>query len=131
MAEIKANHICRNPKCKKNYYACNFCDKSQNWRSVACSFTCYQKYIDLVIEERSKDKAVEIKPKRTDMTEQEVDKLLETPLEVVLEQTKEELSDYADADGNINLQETVQEINEELDKKRTIIRPKKKNSDNE
>ena len=62
MAEIKANHICKNPECKKEYYACNYCDKSKNWRSVACSFTCYQKYMDLVIAERSKGKIVEVKP---------------------------------------------------------------------
>ena len=90
MAEIKANHICKNPECKKEYYACNYCDKSKNWRSVACSFTCYQKYMDLVIAERSKGKIVEVKPKRTDMTEKEVDVLLDTPVETVLEETKED-----------------------------------------
>ena len=71
MAEIKANHICKNPECRKHYYACDYCGRSLNWRSVACSFACYQKYMDLVIAERSKGKDVEVKPERTDMTEQE------------------------------------------------------------
>ena len=130
MAEIKANHICKNPECKKEYYACNYCDKSKNWRSVACSFTCYQKYMDLVIAERSKGKIVEVKPKRTDMTEKEVDVLLDTPVETVLEETKSELSEYADIDGNVDFAKTVDEINEELNKKVTT-RSKKKVSENE
>lgn len=130
MAEIKANHICKNPECKKEYYACNYCDKSKNWRSVACSFSCYQKYMDLVIAERSKGKTIEVKPKRTDMTEMEVDVLLDMPTEIVLEETKEELSEYTDIDGNVDFAKTVDEINRELNKK-TTTRSKKKVSENE
>lgn len=126
MAEIKANHICKNPECRKHYYACNYCDRSQNYKSVACSFPCYQKYMDLVIAERSKGKTVDVKPERTDMTEKEVDILLETPMEIVLEETKQELAEYADIDGNIDFTKTVNEINKELDKK-TTTRSKKKN----
>lgn len=125
MSEIKANHICRNPECKKAYYACNFCDKSQNWRSVACSFACYQKYMDLVIAERSKGKNVEVNPERTDMTEQEVDALMEAPIEEVIENTKEELKDFADINGDVDFAKAVDEINRELDKK-TTTRSKKK-----
>lgn len=125
MAEIKPNHICRNPECKKAYYACNYCDKSQNWRSVACSFACYQKYMDLVIAERSKGKTVEVKPERTDMTEKQVDALLDASVETVSEETKAELADFADADGNIDFAKAVDEINRELDKK-TTARSKKK-----
>lgn len=125
MAEIKPNHICRNPECKKAYYACNFCDKSQNWRSVACSFACYQKYMDLVIAERSKGKTIEVKPERTDMTEKQVDALLDAPVETVLEETKAELADFADIDGNVDFAKAVDEINRELDKK-TTARSKKK-----
>ena len=130
MAEIKPNHICKNPECKKEYYACNYCDKSKNWRSVACSFSCYQKYMNLVIAERSKGKTIEIKPKRTDMTEMEVDVLLDMPTEIVLEETKEELSEYADIDGNVDFAKTVDEINRELNKK-TTTGSKKKVSENE
>lgn len=125
MAEIKANHICKNPECRKHYYACDYCGRSQNWRSVACSFACYQKYMDLVIAERSKGKDVEVKPERTDMTEQEVDALMEAPIEEVIEKTKEELKDFADIDGNVDFAKAVDEINRELDKK-TTARSKKK-----
>lgn len=130
MAEIKANHICKNPECRKHYYACNFCGRTQNWRSVACSFACYQKYMDLVIEERSKGKTIEIKPERTDMTEQEVDTLMEAPIEEVIEETKEELKDFADIDGNVDFAKAVDEINRELDKK-TTTRSKKRKTENE
>ena len=125
MSEMKPNHICKNPECRKKYYACNFCDKNQNWRSVACSFACYQKYTDLVIAARSKGKTIEVKPERTDMTEKEVDELLKRPIEEVLEETKEELKDFADIDGNVNFANAVDEINRELDKK-TTTRSKKK-----
>ena len=132
MSEIKPNHICKNPECKKKYYACNFCDKNMTWRSVACSFSCYQKYTDLVIAERSKGKTVEVKPERTDMTEKEVDELLERPVEEVIEETKEELKDFADIDGNVNFAKAVDEINKNLEKQKTTTRSrKKKESENE
>lgn len=126
MSEMKPNHICKNPECKKAYYACNFCDKNQNWRSVACSFSCYQKYTDLVIAERSKGKTIEVKPERTDMTEKEIDELLEQPIEDVLKETKEELKDYVSEDGSLNITEAVDDINEKLESKKTTTRSKKK-----
>ena len=95
MSEMKPNHICKNPECRKKYYACNYCSRTLNWRSVACSFECYQKYTDLVIAERSKGKTIEVKPERTDMTEKEVDELMERPIEEVFEETKEELKDFS------------------------------------
>lgn len=131
MAEMKPNHICKNPECRKKYYACNFCDKNRTWRSIACSFECYQKYTDLVIAERSKGKTVEVKPERTDMTEKEVDELMERPIEEVFEETKEELKDFADIDGNVNFAKAVEEINKELDKKTTTRSRKKKEIENE
>ena len=130
MSEIKANHVCKNPECKKLYYACNFCDKTQSWKSVACSFSCYQKYMDLVIEERSKGKTIIVKPERTDMTEKEVDILLDRPIEEIVEETKKELKEFADIDGNVNFAKAVDEINENLNKK-TTTRSKKKVSDDE
>ena len=126
MSEMKPNHICKNPECRKNYYACNYCSRTLNWRSVACSFECYQKYMDLVIAERSKGKTVEVKPERTDMTEKEVDELLKRPVEEVLEETKEELKDFADIDGNVNFAKAVDEINENFEKQKTTTRSRKK-----
>ena len=131
MSEMKPNHICKNPECKKAYYACNFCDKNMTWRSVACSFSCYQKYTDLVIAERSKGKTIEVKPERTDMTEKEVDELLKKPIEEVLEETKEELKDFADINGNVDFAKAVDDINRELDKKTTTRSKKKKEIENE
>lgn len=126
MSNFKPNHICKNPACKKEYYACNLCSRTLNWRSVACSFECYQTYMDLVIAERSKGKTVEIKPERTDMTEKEVNELLERPIEDVLEETKEELKDFADIDGNVNFANAVDEINEKLESNKTTTRSKNK-----
>ena len=125
MSEMKPNHICKNPECRKKYYACNYCSRTLSWRSVACSPECYQKYTDLVIAERSKGKTVEVKPERTDMTEKEVDELMERPIEEVFEETKEELKDFADIDGNVNFAKAVDKINKELDKK-TTTRSRKK-----
>lgn len=130
MSEIKANHICKNPECRKHYYACNFCDRNNNWKSVACSFSCYQKYMDLVIAERSKGKVVEVKPERTDMTEKEVDVLLESPIEKILEDTKEELKDYVGFDGSIDINKAVEDVNYKLEKKTTTRSRKKKDSEN-
>ena len=126
MSDFKPNHVCKNPKCRKEYYACLHCDRSNNWRSVACSFACYQKYTDLVIAERSKGKTIEVKPKRTDMTEKEVDELLKRPIEDVLEETKEELKDFADIDGNVNFAKAVDEINENFEKQKITTRSRKK-----
>jgi hypothetical protein len=55
----KPNHICKNPSCKKEYYACNACDKTSglSWRSVACSPECFLIYMDLV--EKLNFKAIE------------------------------------------------------------------------
>lgn len=127
MSEIKPNHICKNPKCKREYYACNYCDKTQNWRSVACSQKCYQEYTNLVIEERSKGKKIIVKPDRTDMTDKEVDELLNKPINIVQQETKEQLKEYTNEDGSINFTDAVDKINENI-RKKTIATQKKKNN---
>lgn len=38
----QANHQCK--ICGVGYYACNDCDKTQNWRAYACSVEHYQLY---------------------------------------------------------------------------------------
>lgn len=126
MSDFKPNHICKNPECRKEYYACNLCSRTLSWRSVACSPECYKKYTDLVIAERSKGKTIEIKPERTDMNESQVDELLKKPLDEVLEETKEELKDFADIDGNVNIADAVEEINEILISQKTSTRSRKK-----
>ena len=133
MSEMKPNHICKNPNCtkgsdggRKNYYACNYCDHNFNWRSVACSFECYQEYMNAVIEARSKNKEVKVIPERTDMTETEVGELLNKPTEVVLEETKEQLKEYINEDGSADFAKIVDEINTEIDNTKTTTRSKKK-----
>lgn len=134
MAELTANHICKNPNCtkgdnngRKKYYACNFCDKTQNWRSVACSFECYQEYMDIVIAERSKNKNISVVPERLDMTEQEVSILMGKPYYEVYEETKEELKDYIGESEISDFSEVVDEINHEIEEKKTsVTRSKKK-----
>ncbi len=130
MSEIKPNHICKNPECRKHYYACDYCDRSQNYKSVACSFACYQKYVDLVIEERSKGRKIDVKPERTDMTENEINELLKRPMEDVLSETKEELKEYIQDDTVTDFSEAVEKINKEIDKeidiKKTTVSPSEK-----
>ena len=125
MSEIKPNHICKNPECRKHFYACDYCTRTLNWRSVACSFACYQKYMDLVIAERSKGKIIEIKPERTDMTEQELTLLMEAPIEEVIEKTKEDLKDFADINGNVDFAKAVDEINRELNTEKSTTHLRK------
>ena len=87
--------------------------------------------MDLVIEERSKGKIIEVKPERIDMTENEVDNLLNRPLEEIVEETKEELAEYADINGDVDFAKAVDEVNAKLEKKKTSIRPKKRISNDE
>ena len=53
-------------------------------------------------------------------------KLLERPVEEVIEETKEELKDFADIDGNVDFAKAVDEINENLEKQKTNTRSRKK-----
>lgn len=124
MSEIKLNHICKNPNCNKGfdgkrklYYACNYCDKTNNWRSIACSFECYQEYMNIVLKERNKSKRINVYPERTDMSEKELFKLLNTPTKVVLEETKEQLKNYIDTKEFDSFSKIVDQINTSVDTK--------------
>lgn len=127
MAEIKANHICKNPECRKEYYACDYCTNTLSWRSVACSFECFQKYTDLVIAERSKGKIVNVVPERIDMNENEVLELMNRPTEEVLAETKKQLEEYI-TDDNPDISSIIGEINKELDSKKSSSNHSKKKS---
>lgn len=119
MAEMKPNHICKNPNCRKHYYACDLCDRSQNYKSVACSRECFEIYTNLVLEGRMKNKKVDILPDRTDMSKEEVKKLIKKPLKEVEEKTKKDLSDYIKDEEKINLTEIVEKINKDINEKST------------
>ncbi len=127
MADYKPNHICKNPKCtkgkhggRKEYYACNYCDRVLNWKSVACSEECFEEYQNAVIEARINGKSISLLPERTDMCDKEVNELLNKPIETVLKETKEELKEFTDIDGNIDFVKSVDKINENIDKKKTV-----------
>lgn len=119
MAEMKPNHICKNPNCRKHYYACDLCDRSQNYKSVACSRECFEIYTNLVLESRMKNKKVDILPDRTDISKEEVKKLMKKPVKEVEEKTKKDLSDYIKDEEKINLTEIVEKINKDINEKST------------
>ena len=55
-------------------------------------------------------------PKRTDMSEDEIKELYNIPADVVLEKTNQELQYYKDRYGIDNINEVVDKINDELNK---------------
>lgn len=121
---MEPNHICKYSGCtfgkdggKKHYYACSYCDASENWKSMACCKEHYNLYIEEVLAARSEGKNVDTLPDRTDMSKVEVKKLKKRPLSQIKEETEKELKDYADENGNIDINETVDKINTEIDKK--------------
>lgn len=133
MSIKKPNHICKNKFCtkgtdgsRKHYYACDYCTRTQNWRSVACSFECWLEYQNQVIEARSKGNPVDLLPDRTDMDKNEIKELMNKPVETVIAETKEELNDYKDENDSIDFSKAVENINLQLEKKNRN-RPKKKN----
>lgn len=133
MSAIKTNHICKNINCtkgsdggRKKYYACDYCGRTSNHRSVACCEECWKAYSDQVIEARTHNKKVDVLPDRLDMIKAEVKEMMKKPIEVVMEETKEELKEYIEKDETANFAKIVDEINAELDSKETSARPRKK-----
>ena len=120
---MKPNHICKYSKCtlgndggRKHYYACGYCDATENWKSMACCKEHYNLYIKEVLAAREKNEVVDTLPDRTDMTKEEVKKLKKKPLKQVKKETEEELRDYADENGQVDIKEAVEKINAEIDK---------------
>jgi hypothetical protein len=66
------NHTCKH--CGKRYWACNDCDKIHSWKAACCSFECYQKYVEDVLESR--------KPKVVKPVEPEKDEDVTTTIKV-------------------------------------------------
>lgn len=115
MAEMKPNHICKNPNCRKHYYACDLCDRNHSYKSVACSIECFKIYTDLVLEAREKGLKVDKLPERTDMSKSEVETLMKAPIKEVTEKTKKDLEKYADNVSASSLSEFVTDINKTID----------------
>lgn len=117
----KPNHVCKYSGCTlgengspKHYYACDYCDRTNAWRASACCMEHYELYVQEVLEARSKNKKVDLLPRRTDKSKKEVETLLNTPIEEVKENTIEELKDYM-GDGE-SLSDAVEKVNRDLDK---------------
>lgn len=117
-----ANTICKYSKCnrgenggRKKYYACMYCAATENWKAMACCKEHYDLYIQEVLAAREHGEEVDTLPDRTDMTKEEVKKLKKKPLKQVKAETEKELKDYADENGEVNINEAVEQINKELD----------------
>lgn len=133
MAIETPNTICKNINCKrgkdgtrKHYYVCKRCTNQQSWRAVACCPECYQEYMKQLMFARTNGKKIDTTPERTDMTKEQVIELINTPLDVVEQETKEELKDYADENGNIDYEKVVIEINNNIDSHNDYKKKKKK-----
>ena len=63
---------------------------------------------------RAKNKAVNLLPERTDMTEEQLKDFMKMPIDEVRDIAKDELSDYSEMLSEIGLGETVDFINEEI-----------------
>jgi hypothetical protein len=110
----KPNSICKNKNCQKLFYSCAFCTHQNAWRAVACSPECFDEYAAQVAEARSKGKLANILPERIDMTEGEVQQLLNKSIEEVKEITQEELKDYSDDIKAIGLTGAIDKMNDEI-----------------
>ena len=84
---------------------------------MACCKEHYDLYIQEVLDARSHGEEVDTLPERTDMTKDEVKELMTRPVEEVLEEAKEELKDFANPDGTVDIGEAVDLINENISRK--------------
>ena len=110
----KPNSLCKNINCRKPFYACAYCTHKIAWRSVACCPECFDAYMQQVSDARAANRKVSMLPERTDMTEEQVKELIATPIDAVIDATKEELREYSDDLESIELGETIDKINEEI-----------------
>jgi len=116
---LEPNHICKNINCtkgedggRKHFYACDYCNKTYSWRSMACCIECYDEYMMQVAQARSQNKPVDLYPERTDKTHKEViDSIENTTIEEAKNKTMEELSDYKEDIKTIGLNKTIDKIN--------------------
>lgn len=96
MPKAKTNHVCKYSGCtlgengsRKEYYACDYCDRVNSWRSMACCKEHYDLYIKEILEARSKDtKPV---PERTDKSKDEIDDMYKKSIDEVRAESEKEL----------------------------------------
>lgn len=131
----KPNSTCKNSTCRKHFYACGYCTRTNSWRAIACSPECYTAYMNEVSIARARGVIVNLHPERTDMTDAELHQLMKQPIEEVVENTKEELAEYADELDEIGFGGVVEKINSEIDKgtdkhtKHSKHKPKRRQED--
>lgn len=129
MKDRKPNHICRNPNChkgedggRKHYYACDFCDRTNQWRAFTCSIECFKEFAQV-------SKTPSTKPERTDKTESEMKELMSKPIEQVKNETLKDLEDMKEVVDEKGIVGAIEEINQVIDSKpKTNTRGKKKKS---
>lgn len=121
---MRPNHICKYSKCtfgsdggRKKYYACGYCDATENWKSMACCKEHYNLYMQEVLTAREKNEIIDTLPDRIDLTKDDIKKLKKKNLKQVKKETEDELREYADENGEVNITEAVEKINAEIDKK--------------
>ena len=117
------NHICKYSGCtlgadggRKHYYACSFCDATENWKSMACCKEHYNLYIEEVLAARKKITEDDKLPERTDMPKSKVRALKKKSAKEAEKITREELKDYAEEIDEIGIPAVVEKINVQLDK---------------
>lgn len=133
MALKKPNTLCKNINCnkgedggRKHYYSCRFCVRDENWRSMACSWECYMEYNNQVLKARGNGVVVDMLADRTDMSKDEVEVLMKTPIEQVIEQTERELADEIKESPSKGFDDIVDTINAKLDVAAKTAKRKKK-----
>ena len=97
---------------------------------MACCPECYDIYVAAVLAARAQGNDVSTAPVRSDMSPEQYEVLMSTPVEQVFEEAKEEFvaAGYGDELETLGLGGVVDLINEELsgDKAEKSERPRKK-----
>lgn len=116
--EIKPNHICANSKCGKAYYACNHCDKT-SFKRYTCSPECYVVFLE-AMKDNNKVSS------RIDVSESEFKEIMNTPDEILYEQSLNEVSEMVPNAEDIGIAKSVEIINKEIRSKHKKTQKKKK-----
>ena len=129
--KLKPNHVCCNPNCKKGedggrkkYFACDYCDRINSWKSICCSLDCYNEFISLGRKRPHN---------RLDKTEAEMKSLMNQPEGDVKARTIEEL-EASGVDTSNGIGAAVEQVNEEIEsenERRKKVRTRDKEVDPE
>lgn len=115
----KPNAVCR--ECGSEYYVCKYCLKTNTWRTFVCSLECFNEYTKKTLAFREK----QARENNTTYSDEELKKIKETPLEQVVEETKQDLKDYFDENKGKTLSQVLDIVNDDI-KSAKKTRSKKK-----